>query len=406
MQKPRKILLSFLIFLNIVFFVGCSYSIPFQQKLSQYHGSVPSQIQVIEREELEGLTLAEKRAKIAEKYIKISFTVIICEVEEKTSTLGEITKTEKDRSFGSGFIAHTGGYILTNYHVIEKINTESDPKEVAGTIINTYYKIYVSQDNGATVYEANLLWGNKVFDMAILHCEEFASLEGAVLKDRTIYCSEDDKINVLEEVIAVGTPIDTDYFNSATVGNISSTEWRTAIASGELYEHLIQHTAPLNHGNSGGALIDFDGNVIGINTLGNDNANSLFFAISIYPAIAILDEVVENYELYNETTEEIVFGFMGTDKHYVANSSNPDIEFSRDGVYVSSVEPNCIINGLKAEDVIIEVKVTTSSQILSFDIKDQNMLLYSRIWLLYAQSAKVKVIRNGVPRTLNVDLGV
>lgn len=405
MKKQKILLVSILMCFCMILFTGCTFSLPFTNKVTHYTPETPSvdQYSVIEEADLESLTDNEKKQLIAEKYIDISFTVLIYEVEE-TMQGGQKTIEESQYSFGSGFIVHTGGYILTNYHVIEALTEAPNINTITG--VTTYYKGYVSQDGAETVYEAQLLWSNATFDMAILICEEFKDLSAASLKDRTIFCEEEDKINVLEEVITVGTQTSLEYYATATLGSITSNLLRVAISGDNLYEHLIQHNASINHGNSGGALIDLDGNVIGLNTLGNDSANSLFFAVSIYPAIAILDEVVENYELNKETTEEIAFGFMGTDKDHVKYSAESNIDFTENGVYVVELLQNCIISELHVGDVIVGLNVTTPSGNLTFNIKDQNTLLYARIWLLYSNSASVKVLRNGIQTTLSINFNL
>ncbi len=405
MKNSRKILfVSILMCFCMILFTGCTFSIPFTNKVNHYTPEIPriEQYSVIDEEDLEGLSYSERKQLIAERYIEISFTVLIYEVKEITVN-NQKTLQETQYSFGSGFIVHTGGYILTNHHVIEKmIMGEIDGTN--GQANTTTYKCYVSQDGAETIYEAQLLWYNETFDMAILICEDFADLGAASLKDRTIFCDEEEKIKVLEDVITIGTQANLEYYATATSGSITSNLLRVAISDNNIYEHLIQHNASINHGNSGGALVDMNGQVIGLNTLGDDTANSLFFAVSIYPAIAVLDKVVENYELHGETTEDITFGFKGTDKDHVKYSSQTEITFAGRGVYVVELLPGCIIPDLQVEDVIIGLTVTTPDGNLTFNIKDQNTLLYARIWLLYSTSGTVKILRNGIETNLLINL--
>lgn len=344
------------------------------QYVSQYQENQPITVE-------EGSSAAE----IAQKYIDVSFTVLIYQVTEVN---GGSSKSMELSSYGSGFVVHTGGFILTNYHVIEDVL--ADPVSYGAT--NVYYECYVSQDGGETYYPAEILWENSVFDMAIIICEEFASLPAAKLKDRTIYCSDEERIGLLEQVITVGNQ--KSYHASATIGNISSTILRVATSETNVYEHLIQHNASINHGNSGGALIDMDGNVIGLNTLGDDDANSLFFAVSIYPAIAVLDKVVENYYATGSKTEEIVLGFTGTDS-VLDSMSQTSVGFDGEGLYVTGVESSCLISGLKVGDVIVEVKIQTSDGTETFEVWDNNSFRYARLNLLYAQNATFKVNRGG-----------
>ena len=382
MKKGRVLSIFALLICCIFAFSGCGMlgstsSISTggnSQYVSQYQENQPITVE-------EGSTAAE----IAQKYIDISFTVLIYQVTEVN---GGSSKSMELSSYGSGFVVHTGGFILTNYHVIEDVL--ADPVSYGATKV--YYECYVSQDGGETYYPAEILWENSVFDMAIIICEEFASLPAAKLKDRTIYCSDEERIGLLEQVITVGNQ--KSYHASATIGNISSTILRVATSETNVYEHLIQHNASINHGNSGGALIDMDGNVIGLNTLGDDDANSLFFAVSIYPAIAVLDKVVENYYATGSKTEEIVLGFTGTDS-VLDSMSQTSVGFEGEGLYVTGVESSCLISGLKVGDVIVEVKIQTSDGTESFEVWDNNSFRYARLNLLYAQNATFKVNRGG-----------
>lgn len=382
MKKGRVLSIFALLICCIFAFSGCGMfgstsSISTggnSQYVSQYQENQPITVE-------EGSSAAE----IAQKYIDISFTVLIYQVTEVN---GGSSKSMELSSYGSGFVVHTGGFILTNYHVIEDVL--ADPVSYGATKV--YYECYVSQDGGETYYPAEILWENSVFDMAIIICEEFASLPAAKLKDRTIYCSDEERIGLLEQVITVGNQ--KSYHASATIGNISSTILRVATSETNVYEHLIQHNASINHGNSGGALIDMDGNVIGLNTLGDDDANSLFFAVSIYPAIAVLDKVVENYYATGSKTEEIVLGFTGTDS-VLDSMSQTSVGFEGEGLYVTGVESSCLISGLQVGDVIVEVKIQTSDGTESFEVWDNNSFRYSRLNLLYAQNATFKVNRGG-----------
>lgn len=382
MKKGRVLSIFALLICCIFAFSGCgtlgsTSSISTggnSQYVSQYQENQPITVE-------EGSSAAE----IAQKYIDISFTVLIYQVTEVN---GGSSKSMELSSYGSGFVVHTGGFILTNYHVIEDVL--ADPVSYGATKV--YYECYVSQDGGETYYPAEILWENSVFDMAIIICEEFASLPAAKLKDRTIYCSDEERIGLLEQVITVGNQ--KSYHASATIGNISSTILRVATSETNVYEHLIQHNASINHGNSGGALIDMDGNAIGLNTLGDDDANSLFFAVSIYPAIAVLDKVVENYYATGSKTEEIVLGFTGTDS-VLDSMSQTSVGFEGEGLYVTGVESSCLISGLQVGDVIVEVKIQTSDGTESFEVWDNNSFRYARLNLLYAQNATFKVNRGG-----------
>ena len=382
MKKEKVFSLFAVLICCVLIFGGCNF---FGSSISSsIIGGESSVISDYENNETIVVEEGQTAAEIAQAYIDISFTVQIYKVSQN------LNSTNKElSSYGSGFIVHTGGFILTNHHVIADVLSEP---MVSGTT-TTYYECYVTQDGGKTIYKAEILWENSVFDMAIIVCEDFADLPAAKLKDRTIYCSEDEKINLLEEVITVGNQ--KSYYASATTGTISSEILRVATSESNIYQHLIQHNAAINHGNSGGALIDMDGNVIGLNTLGDDDANSLFFAVSIYPAIAVLDKVVENYNLDKSKTIEIVLGFNGVDAVLDDYSQTP-VNFDEKGLYVTAVGESCLINGLKVGDIIFEITIEkVNEETETFEVWDNNSFRYARLNLLYAQNATFKINRGG-----------
>lgn len=338
--------------------------------------------------------------EIAQSYVDISFTVCIDQIVESTVN-GNLSKTETLSGYGSGFVVHKGGFILTNYHVIDKALDGPVVTSLGGITQKTYYKVSVSQDGGITKYEAKILWSNSICDMAIIVCQDFATLPAAKLMDRTIACSEQEKIKLLETVITVGNQ--KSYYASATTGTISSTNLRIAASESNVYEHLIQHNASINHGNSGGALIDLDGNVIGLNTLGDESANSLFFAVSIYPAIIVLERVVDNFYADGSITTELTLGITGIDKQkdQMSGSNYGAVE---EGFLITEVSETCIITGIQEGDYVVEVDVTTPDGVKAIKITDSNMLLYARLYMLYGQSAVFKVNRGGNIVNLTMDI--
>ena len=419
--KKLSLILCAIVVTCVFLFAGCSPLFINDFFFTKYSQETPTNETI--SIETEGLTKEERKTKIAQQYINISFTVIISKkVEAKVySALGtEISSSENETfsSFGSGTIVHKGGYILTNYHVVKDALSEplkaSSTNRYTGEITKTTttYIVYVSQDGGENCHRASILWTGLNFDLAIIQCNEFASLNAAPMKDRSVYCAEADRIKVLEEVITVGTQYSQENYGSATTGTISSALVRSIYGS-ELqlnYEYLIQHNASINHGNSGGALIDLDGYLIGVNTLGVDNAHSLFYAASIYPVMLVLDYVVENWEQNAATTIDVSFGLSAIDKLMVDNAPNGMIEskyenYNENGVKVILVEDNCIINGIELDDIIVEIKFSGLNNEEVFKINNVYDFLYARLRLHEYNSATVKVLRNGVEQILTLTKG-
>ena len=173
---------------------------------------------------------------------------------------------------GSGFFISDKGYILTNNHVVEGTKDVklvlSDGTEQTATIVGTdqYSDIAVLKTDGTVPAIASL--GNS------------------------------DKLDPGESVIAIGSPLG-NFKNTVTVGVVSATGRSIDTGNGYTIEDLIQTDAAINHGNSGGPLVDLAGEVIGINTLVVRNTNSgdvaegLGFAIPINTAQAIAQQIIQ-----------------------------------------------------------------------------------------------------------------
>ncbi len=173
---------------------------------------------------------------------------------------------------GSGFFISDKGYILTNNHVVEGTKDVSiilaDGSEQKVTIVGTdpYSDIAILKTDGKVPAVASL--GNS------------------------------DKLQPGESVIAIGSPLG-DFKNTVTVGVVSATGRSIDTGQGYQVENLIQTDAAINHGNSGGPLVNLAGEVIGINTLivrdtGNgDVAEGLGFAIPMNTAQAVAQQIIQ-----------------------------------------------------------------------------------------------------------------
>jgi serine protease Do len=173
---------------------------------------------------------------------------------------------------GSGFFITDKGYILTNNHVVEGTKEVSivlsDGSEQKATIVGTdpYSDIAVLKTDGNVPAVAAL--GNS------------------------------DGLNPGESVIAIGSPLG-NFKNTVTVGVVSATGRAIDTGNGYQIEDLIQTDAAINHGNSGGPLVNLAGEVIGINTLivrdtgSGDVAEGLGFAIPVNTAQAVAQQIIQ-----------------------------------------------------------------------------------------------------------------
>ena len=173
---------------------------------------------------------------------------------------------------GSGFFITSDGYILTNNHVVE------GTKEV---------KIILSD---GTEQNATIVGTDQYSDIAVL------KTDGTI--PATASLGNSDKLDPGESVIAIGSPLG-NFKNTVTVGVVSATGRSIDTGNGYQIEDLIQTDAAINHGNSGGPLVNLAGEVIGINTLVVRNTNSgdvaegLGFAIPVNTAQAIAQQIIQ-----------------------------------------------------------------------------------------------------------------
>ena len=193
------------------------------------------------------------------------FAKVAAAVADSVVTIEAIS--DQEGSQGSGVVIDGRGYIVTNNHVISE--AANNPSQ---------YKMTVVFNDGKEV-PANLVGRDPKTDLAVLKVDNVDNLRVARLGDS-------DKVRVGEEVIAAGAPLG---LRSTVTHGIISALHRPVPLSGEGSDtdtviDAIQTDASINHGNSGGPLINMDSEVIGINTAGkslSDSASGLGFAIPV-----------------------------------------------------------------------------------------------------------------------------
>ena len=274
---------------------------------------------------------------------------------------------------GSGVIISEDGYILTNNHVIHNAD-----------------RIKVTLANGK-VYEAELIGqdpGNT----------EASGTDLAVLKIDAkglpaLPFGDSDVLEVGEWVIAIGTPLN---LSQTVTRGIVSAKYRSRGLAGIQYGNFIQTDAPINRGNSGGALINIRGELVGINTLiatgGFTTGNiGIGFAIPSNTASALLPQLIEN--------GEIVRGWLGVSMESVSHALADKLELeSTQGVLVVAVGPDSPAErgGIRHGDVIVEFngKPVESTTHLMFTVAETAV----------GTSVKIKVIRNRKEKEFKVKL--
>jgi len=285
------------------------------------------------------------------------------------------SSSDQTQGSGSGVIISTDGYIVTNYHVISGAD-----------------EISVVLSSGEEV-AAKLVGGDAQSDLAVLKIDK-TGLTAMPFGDS-------DSVQVGETVLAIGNPLGTDLAGTVTAGIVSAKD-RELTVDGYTYK-LLQTDAAINPGNSGGALVNMNGELIGINqlkstTAGTDDygnsisAEGIGFAIPISTAKPIIEQLIRD----------------GGIKRPVLGISPKEITAEQatfysvpQGVGIVSVTKNgpAAEAGLQAGDIITEFDGTEVKELS--DVR--NVLNKHQV----GDTVEVKVYRsdNGQTVTVNVTLG-
>lgn len=302
--------------------------------------------------------------------IKIEYTV------NTQSFFGRSSSSTATAS-GSGIIISDDGYILTNNHVVSSSTSES----------NSYYqitdagKVTVTLFGDETEYEAKIVGQDEQTDLAVIKIEK-TGLTKAEFADS-------DSVKVGEFAMAVGNPVNMN--STVTTGIVSAVNRKITDSDGKTYT-CIQTDAAINSGNSGGALVNSEGKVIGINTLklSGTGIEGIGFAIPINSTTDITSQLIQ----YSKVKRPFI-GISGIDLNAETAKTYNLVE----GVYVKSVEDFSAAEkaGLKAGDVIIEVEGKS--------IKTMNELNEVKNSHKIGDELKLKINRNGTEKEITLTLG-
>ena len=222
---------------------------------------------------------------------------------------------------GTGFIISEDGYIVTNQHVIENA---------------TEIKVMVSGEKNK--FDAVVVGQDAELDLAVL------KING---KLTPIPLGDSENIRVGEWVVAIGNPYGLDH--TVTSGVISATGRPIKIGR-RVYRNLIQTDAAINPGNSGGPLLNYQGQVVGINTAVSTEAQGIGFAISINTAKEVLNELIQ--------TGKISRPYMGVTLIDLTEQLAEELEIKNtEGSLIFEVIDNspAAKAGLKKNDVITAI---------------------------------------------------
>ncbi len=277
---------------------------------------------------------------------------------------------QKQHGLGSGVIISTDGFIITNNHVVE----EADELKVLL--------------NDEREFTAKVIGTDPKTDVAVIKIEA-ENLPAATLADSA-------RLRVGDVVFAIGNPLGVGQ--TVTMGIVSATGRRVHILDEvDGYEDFIQTDAAINMGNSGGALIDARGRLVGINSaiITTSQGNiGIGFAIPINLASSIMNSLIE--------TGTVARGYLGVSTDVLNPDMNESFGLKSDakGVIITDLNPAdgpAAKAGLKREDIITA-------------INDKPVTSRDDLRLIIAQTPpgtkiSVKFIRDGKPQTVDVQLG-
>ena len=288
---------------------------------------------------------------------------------------GSSTTSEATAS-GSGIIISEDGYIVTNNHVVDSssASTYYDISEATSVKVSLY-----GED---TQYDAKIIGKDSQTDLAVLKIEK-TGLNPAEFADS-------DTVKVGEFAMAVGNPLD--LGTSITCGVVSALNRKVQDSEGTTTYTCIQTDAAINSGNSGGALVNSQGQVIGINTLkvARTGVEGIGFAIPINSTTDIIDQL--------KTNQKVKRPYIGISGRDLDEETAKRYNLVK-GVYVVSVDEYSAAEkaGLKIGDVIIGIddkEISTMSELN--EIKNTHSI---------GDTVKLKINRNGQEKEISLTLG-
>lgn len=286
---------------------------------------------------------------------------------------------DKVKGLGSGFIISEDGYILTNEHVVKNA-----------------IEIIVTLTDGSK-YPAQIIGLDRMTDIALLKIKPEKKI-------KPLKFGNSDEVIIGEWVIALGNPFglfDINNQPTVTVGVISATNRDFGMVDGEhIYQNMLQTDAAINGGNSGGPLVNSEGEVIGINTFiysgGSGKTNiGIGFAIPINRVIRILDDLKTRGAVDRaftvgfryQTVDRMVAQYLGLSK--VA------------GLVVTDVEKGGPADqaGLKVSDVIMSINGIPVNN--DYDVQKITLGEDFRV----GDTIQLEIVREGKIKKIKLKLG-
>ena len=305
---------------------------------------------------------------------KVQPSIVGIQIEYSVTSLMFGGYSSNATASGSGIIISEDGYILTNNHVVSSSSNSSY------YTMSEAQKITVKLYNSNDTYEAKIVGSDSQTDLAIIKIDA-TGLTPAELGDS-------NSVKVGEFAMAIGNPLGLD--SSVTCGIVSAINREVTDEDGNKYIAL-QTDAAINSGNSGGALVNSEGKVIGINTLklSGNGVEGIGFAIPISSTLEITQQLIQ----YNKVLRPQI-GISGRD---VTESLSKKYNYPI-GIYIVKIDEfsSAEIAGLKIGDVITAADGTPVPNMDKLnEIKNSHNIGYEMV---------LTIFRNGETRDITLKL--
>ena len=271
--------------------------------------------------------------KLAQSGTPLDIHALIAKVGPSVVSI-EIFQGTNRVAAGSGVVVSDDGLIVTNAHVVSLTD------QFGRTLRNSSVKIRLSDGTERT---AKILGSQPDNDIALVKVDDTASLKAAEIGDS-------DALQVGDDVVAIGNALDLGNTPTVTKGIISAKDRDLEVDANLTLHGLLQTDAAINHGNSGGALVNASGQVIGINSAGIPDAQNLGFAIGS--------------KTFQPLIENLKTGAPAAARPILGVTTTPSV----DGVVVSGINPKSGAEaaGIQDGDLIVAVDgkpITTQTEL-------------------------------------------
>ena len=309
---------------------------------------------------------AEERNNVV-VYASVNKSVVNITTESEVQ--GFFGAEETSTGTGSGFVVDKQGHILTNFHVIQGADV------VRATLFD------------GSAHPARVVGVDASNDVAVLKVEAEAD------KLNPVTLGDSSRVLVGQKIMAIGNPFGLE--RTLTTGIVSSLDRSLKAKNGRMIKGIIQTDAAINPGNSGGALIDAQGNLVGINTAiysRSGGSLGIGFAIPVSTARQVMEQLI--------TTGTVTRGYIGVEPQDLTAELADAFKLSRkEGVIIAGVVRGgpAAKAGIRTGDIVVSVADKT--------ILDTTTMLNAIAQLPPGEKVAIKIVRGGQEMETSVTIG-